>query len=217
MPKRDFQKEVKIIIDKVGRVACDPAIVAEGNDLLLLSEDLGFRTWSKEAFDIPITWLQPVLMAAREEGYFEQKEYCEAINLLVLSGHTYVSLDPSCLMHQARKNDYILTNELTCLLKMVGGPSADLNTNTGVLANFIDMLWQECLNDFKVKRIVSESFNTFVSGRQEDQRHIIGLILNQVRIKRYLMSDHALNWLIGHSIGMPYFNELLQIKRNEQS
>ncbi len=169
MPKCDFKKEVNIIIDKVGRVACDPAIVAEGNDLLLLSEDLGFRTWSKEAFNIPITWLQPVLMVAREKGYFEQNEYCEAINLLVLSGHTYVSLDPNCLMHQARKDKFILTNELICLLKMVGGPSADLNTNTGVLANFIDMLWQECPNDFKIKIIASESFNTFVSGRQEDQ------------------------------------------------
>lgn len=213
MPKKDFSKEIKPTINMAGPLACDPAIVAEGNNLLLLSEDMGFRSWSEVAFNISATWLQPVLICARDEGYLTQNKYCEVINSLVLGGHTYVSLDPHCLIFQASKNNFILTNEFICLLKMVGGASADLTQNTGVLANFIDMLWQKCSDKFKVKRIISESFNSFVNGRQEDYRLIIWLILKKTRMNREIMNDHALNWLIGHSIGMPFFNELMQIKR----
>ena len=28
------------------------------------------------------------------------------------------------------------------------------------------------------------------------------------------MHEHALGWLIGHSIGMPYFDELLQMQKD---
>lgn len=214
MPKNDFSPDVRSIIDMVGHTVCDPAVVADGNDLLLISEDMGFRVWSAATFKIPTTWLQPVLISARNEGHLTVDEYCEAINLLALSGHTYISLDPDCLMHQARKGDFFATKELSRLLETVGGASADLQTNSSVLSIFIDMLWQECSNELKVKRIVSEVFNTFTKGRHEDQRQIIWLILKQIRIKKKLMSEHALSWLIGHSFGIPYFNDLLNTKKN---
>lgn len=212
MPKDDYLKEAKIIIEMVGHSICDPAVVADGNDLLLLSEDMGFRAWSEATFGIPTTWLQTVLVCAQSEGYLALEEYCEAINLLALSGHTYISLDPSCLMNQARKDDFSVTKELSCLLGRVGGASADLNRNSGVLSSFIDMLWQECFDNFKVKRIVSEAYNTFAKGRQEDNRQIVSLILKRIRVNRKIIVEHSLSWLIGHSIGMPDFNELLQIK-----
>lgn len=213
MPKDDFLKETRKIIDMVGHVVCDSAIVAYGNDLLLLSEDMGFRVWSSLNFKIPTTWLQPVLIYARNEGYLTIYEYCEAINLLVLNGHTYISLDAKCLMHQARKDDFFVTSKLSALLGMIGGASADLITNSGVLGAFIDMLLQECYDDLKIKRIVSETFNTFAKGRQEDQRYIVGVILKQIGIKKKLMTEHSLSWLIGHSFGMSHFNDLLQIKK----
>ena len=47
------------------------------------------------------------------------------------------------------------------------------------------------------------------SWRQEDQRQIVLLILEYIRQRKNRMHEHALGWLIGHSIGMPYFDELL--------
>ena len=213
MPKKDFSQETRTILDMVGHVACDPAVAADGNGLLLLSEDMGFRMWSAATFQIPTTWLQPVLILARDEGDLNTEEYCEAVNMLALSGHTYISLDHNCVMHQARKDNFALNNELSRLLGVVGGPMADLTTNSRVLSAFIDALWQACPDELCVKRIVSEGFLAITKGRQEDQREIISLILSQLRTREILMKEHALAWLIGHSIGLPYLDELLQMQR----
>jgi hypothetical protein len=81
------------------------------------------------------------------------------------------------------------------------------------LSAFIDALWQECPDELSVKRIVSEGFVAITTGRQEDHRQIIALILSQIRTKKILMNLHALGWLIGHSIGMPYLDDLLQTQK----
>jgi len=215
MPKKDFSRETKNLIDMVSQAACDPVVAADGNDLLLVSEDLGLRVWATETFKAPTSWLQPILSTARNKGYIEYIEYCEAINMLALSNHTYISLDPRCLMHQARKGNYSLTDELTRLLCVVGGPSADLPTNSGVLSAFIDALWEECADVSKIKIITSEALCAITRGRQEDQRQIIGLFLSQLQSNKRTMSEHTLSWLVGHSIGMPYFDELIQMQKKK--
>lgn len=212
MPKKDFAPKDRPIMSMVGHVAYDPAVTADGNDLLLLSEDMGFRTWTAETFNVPTTWLQPVLMTALNERHLTKDEYCEAINMLVFSGHTYISLDHNCLMHEARKNNFAVTTELSRLLGTIGGASADLRSNTKVISAFLDALWQECTDELKVKRIASEVFYTFPRGRQEDLRLIILSILKQMRIQKMAMYEHALSWLIFNSMGMPYSDELRQLQ-----
>jgi tetratricopeptide (TPR) repeat protein len=214
MPKKDFSEETRRIIDTVGHIACDPAIAADGNGLLLLSEDMGLRTWSTATFQLPSAWLQPVLVLARNEGHINADEYCKAVNTLALNGHTYMSLDHNCLLYQSRESDFAVTSELSRLLGFVGGPMADLVSNSRVLSAFIDALWQECREDLKIKRIASEAFDALTRGRQEDQRLIVLLVLKQIRLRKNLMREHALGWLIGHSIGLPYLDELLQMQKD---
>jgi tetratricopeptide (TPR) repeat protein len=216
IPKKDFSEETRKIINMLRSNVCDPAIAADGNDLLLLSEDMGYRLWSVSTFSVPATWLQPVLITARNEGHLTRAEYCEAINTLALSGHTYISLDNNCLIHQARKNDFTLTTELSRLIDVIGGPSADIYANTSVMGSFIDTLLNGCADDFKVKRIVSEIFTSAIRGRDEDQRMLIVLILMQTHRKKEFLLEHALGWLIGHSLGMSYFNDLLLMQKNKQ-
>jgi PIN domain associated with the TPR-GreAB-C-PIN system len=213
MPQKDFSKEIQTLIDKFGQAVFDPAIAASGNGLLLLSEDMGFRMWSAATFQVSTTWLQPVLMVARAQGHIDQIDYCEAVTMLALSGHTFISLDPSCLLHQVQKANFKSTNELSRLLSLVGGPMADLPSNSRVLSAFIDALWQECPDELSVKRIASEGFVAITTGRQDDQRQIIRLILNQIQRKKILMNEYALGWLIGHSIGLTYIDELLQMQK----
>jgi len=198
----------------VGHIACDPAIAADGNGLLLLSEDMGLRTWSAATFQVPSAWLQPVLILARNEGHINTDEYCKAVNTLALNGHTYTSLDHNCLLYQSRKSNFAVNSELSRLVSFVGGPTADLASNSRVLSEFIDALWQECRDDLTIKRIASEAFDALARGRQEDQRRIVLLVLKQIRLRKNLMRQHALGWLIGHSIGLPYLDELLQMQED---
>lgn len=214
IPKKDFSAETRTILEMVGHVASDPAIAASGNDLLLLSEDMALRHWATATFQVLTSWLQPVLVVAQAMGHINRDEYCEAVNILSLSGHTLMSLDAGCLIHAARKSNFKLASDLSRLLSVIGGPSADMRTNTVVLSAFIDAMWEECSDELSVKRIASEGFAAITTGRQEDQRQIIAVILRQLQRKKTLMNAHALGWLIGHSIGLPYVDDLLQMQRN---
>jgi len=89
--------------------------------------------------------------------------------------------------------------------------------NTGVLSAFIDLIIKECPDELKVKRIVSETFQSIIKGRPEDQRLLIVLIVQQIKTAKNFVDRHALNWLIGHSIGMPYFSDLLRMWDNYRS
>ncbi len=210
MPKKEFSQDTRSIINMVGHVASDPAVAADGNNLLLLSDDMGFRTWASATFKVQAVWLQPILTVARDEGSLPLDDYCDAINMLALSGHTYISLDVNCLMRQARKDNFVLTHGLSRLIRTIGGPSADLRSNSRVMSEFITAVMKESLDILKAKRIVSEVFHSISNGRQEDHRELIVLILKQLKSKKdKIVKEHALSWLIGHSIGMPYFNELL--------
>jgi tetratricopeptide (TPR) repeat protein len=212
IPKFDLSKEDRLMREKLGNVICDIAFAANGNNLIILSEDMGYRKWVSERFNIPAIWLQPVLMIARSEGYITNEKYFEAINQLVYMGHTYVSLDSDCLMYQAQKDNFSVTKNLSQLLEMVGGENADFITNTGVLSDFINKLCGKCYDEFKLGRILGEIFSTFSKGRKEDLRTIVLYITQNVTLKGNFVRKYSLDWLVGHSFGMPYLNDLLNQK-----
>jgi len=51
-----------------------------------------------------------------------------------------------------------MTEELSQLLKAIGGTRADLNTDANVLAKFIDLYWIDDPEFVDVLRIASEAF-----------------------------------------------------------
>ncbi|WP_446011755.1 PIN domain-containing protein [Candidatus Electrothrix sp.] len=208
LPKKDFNHEIRKIIDMFGKDVCDPVIAADGNNLLLLSEDYGLRAWGATTFNISCVWLQPVLIIAKEKGLLPSDNYYEAVNKLALSGHNYIALEAGCLMYQARKDNFEITREVSTLLKMIGGPSADIFSNSTVLSIFLDAVIDKCTDDRKVKRIMGEAFKCFSSGRQEEPSSLIGLIYRKMKHNDLFVSEIFLGWLTGISIGMPYHKKL---------
>jgi hypothetical protein len=208
IPKQEFSNDTRAILQTFGHAACDPAVSADGSGLLLLSDDMGLRLWAHSAFRVPGTWLQPVLMLARQEGVLTEERYFEAINIMAQSGHSYISLEPGSLLHQARKGGFALTSELERLLDAIGGPNADLVRNCGVAAKFLDHVLRECGDEFEAMRIGSQVLASMVKGRMGDQRQIIGLVAGQVKVRRKWFLGHTMAWLVGHSIGLPDFDEI---------
>jgi tetratricopeptide (TPR) repeat protein len=213
MPKRDFSSETRMILQAMHHAAGDPAVSAEGSSLLLLSDDLGLRQWAELTFDIKTTWLQPVLMVARHDGVITPEAYFDATCKLLLSGHTYISLEADALMRQARKDSFELTVELQRLVDAIGGSTADLSTNCGVAAAFLDLVIQECSDELKTMRICSRILESMVRGREYQQRSIVPLITQRLTSKPHWFYEHILEWLIGHSIGTPDFAELLSMQK----
>jgi hypothetical protein len=224
MPKQDFANETRLVVETVGHLACDPAVAAEGSGLLLLSDDLGLRLWSALSFQITSTWLQPVLMIARKEGLLSEDRYFEAINTLALGGHTYTSLEPGSLLYQAQKDGFELTDNLGQLLDLVGGPAADVVTNCGVIAKFLSLAMGEHADSFRITRISSRIFESMTMDRRGDQRLIVALIMKGIpsgegwigrqTSRKGWLGSQALAWLIGHSIGLPDFGELVALQKS---
>jgi len=208
IPKRDFSKDIKFVIDNLKHEVVDPAIAAESNSFLLLSEDMGYRGWACENFEISAAWLQPVLMIAKSRGELSQDEYNEAIISLAISNHTYVSLDKDILYYQAKKDNYELSSNLLKLIHVVGGPNADIVSNCNVMTEFIRLVIINCTDRFKNIRIISAIFESMTRSRNEPLKEIVDFILCSIshRTYRYVFK-HALGWLIGHSIGTPFFVE----------
>lgn len=216
MPKQDFPPETRSVMEIMGHVASDPMVAADGSGMLLLSDDLGLRVWSTLSLGISSTWLQPVLMVARQEGHLSGERYFEAINTLALSGHSYTSLEPGALLHQACKDGLELTDNLRRLIDLVGGPNADLSTNCDVAAEFIDLVIREAkqyFDDFRITRISSQILDAMTKGRENTQQEIVRLVVERTTARRGWLERQALAWLVGHSIGLPEFDDLLALHK----
>ncbi len=213
MPTHELSAEIRAVVEIVGRVASDPAIAAEGTGLLLLSDDMGYRQWATDALKVAVTWLQPVLMVAKDKGLFSEEEYFEAVNLLTLSGHFFTSQEPGSLAYQARKDNFELTEGLRRLVEAIGGPHADVPRNCGVAATFLNQVIEECPEDLKIARIASQVFTSMTNGRMENQRAVVRLVVAGIKKRKDWFLEHATGWLAGHSIGMPDFEELVKLHK----
>jgi hypothetical protein len=207
MTKRDITPEAQKMLNIFGASILDSALASDGNDMLLLSEDMGFRLLSIELFNIATTWIQPILTIALQKSLISNEQYCEKIIKLVLFGHSYISLDANCLMYQVKKDDFKVTKELSSLLEIIGGLRADVYSNSKVLSEFFDLLCQNCYDYSKIQTIISEALLSFTKGRR-DIRPFVWLTIGQMRIKKPFIIEHCTGWIKGHSFGMPYFDNL---------
>lgn len=210
-PKNNLPEEASQMSSLLRDGALDPIIAAEGNDLVLLSEDMGYRNWAESNLGIKSTWLQPVLMQAKHNCQIELDKYHECINSMALNNHTYMALDEKCLFHQLSKDNFIVTEELLKLLEVLGGPKADLSNNSGILASFFDRIWGNCSEHYTGK-LMNISYETFTRGRNEELKDLVFIIVRQCSINKRKVVENALNWLIGQYIGTPNFKEVLALK-----
>ena len=209
IPASDFDNVQRQIINCFERCVTDPAVAAQGNKLLLLSDDMGYRAWA-HGLGAATTWLQPVLMIARDNGHIDEERYAEAILQLAFSDHSYVSLNTHALVFQAHKDQFELTNDLDRLFHLVVGREADLATNLAVMTSFTDACWSETVEPIKVSRLLSGIFCALAKHWPERQLELVAMFVANTREKRHIVRQHAKAWLIGHSIGMPHFLQLTQ-------
>lgn len=205
IPHTDLDVETRTIVSAMGELVSEPAIAADGGGMLLLSDDMGLRLWAQEAFTLSAAWLQPVLMLARHEGHLSATEYYEAINTLVFSGHTFTSLDADAIMHQTRKDQFFLTPKVAQLIGVIGGPSADLNSNCKVASKFINGVLEEADDFQKGMCIMSKVLEAMTDGHFTEHRQIVATIASELTATWWI-TEHLLAWLLGHSIGTQHFD-----------
>lgn len=216
VPQTDLSGQNLKIAEMLGTAARDSVLAAEGNELLLLSEDQGLRQWAVGALEIGTSWLQPVLLLAKDRGLISIEDYTKFIADCLNREFTYVSMDSQTLLTQAKAEGFNGRGTVKRMLEVVGGKNADLETNLGVAATFLDLVFYETRQAHLRDRYASMVLEAFCGPRQDKAIEVIKALTAQVSLRVFSLIDHAFWWLVGRSVGTPNFRQLIEEAKKYQ-
>ena len=152
--------------------------VMAGGSRLLLCEDLVIRHWSREAFGASGVWLQAVLFSAEQAGTMSIKCYAEAVVYLAANRHGYVFVSTPVLLAIFERDDSRDLIQLETVCTYVGGQNAELNSNTKIVADFVNAIWANAqpivwADDFpvdsKTRKATNLMFRTLILDRHNGE------------------------------------------------
>jgi hypothetical protein len=119
----------------------DPAYIAKSESLLLVSDDIRYRQLVSELFGTESTWLQPVLMAAKDEKLLELRQYGEALIALSAAKHGYLAVDRDVLLNIAEHDHTPDMDRLVAVTHFIGAENADFLSSYDVAWGFLSFVW----------------------------------------------------------------------------
>ena len=115
--------------------------IMAGETRILVSEDIAIRHYSQEAFRTKGVWIQAVLLSAVQAGLMSSKSYADAVVYLAEHRHGYVSVNTQVLLSVFKQDLSRDLVQLEALCIYVGGKDAELQSNTKLVADFINTIW----------------------------------------------------------------------------
>lgn len=191
-------------------------MAAEGNGLLLLSEDQGLRQWAAAALEVGSSWLQPVLLLAKDRGLVSIEDYTKFIVDCLDRDFTCVSMDSQTLLTQAKADGFSAQSTVKRMLEVVGGKNADLETNLGVAALFLDLVLQETKQEHVRDRYASLVLEAFSAPRRDETIQMIRALTMQVSLRVFNLIEHAFWWLVARKLGTPDFGQQVEEAKKSQ-
>jgi tetratricopeptide (TPR) repeat protein len=174
----------------------DTILVAEGSNRILICEDFYYRLLSTQDKNDSATWLQPILIVARDQEMLAPEKYDELLFYMLDSNFKYISVDSESLCRVANYKTDLEGKKFNKFAEAIGGASAEIRSHLGVVISFIREMWKEYDPPLKNKAQTSKILECLLRGRANDHREII-LALFQIsaseQFRRYL-----LRWLKGH-------------------
>jgi hypothetical protein len=216
VPRADLEGQDLEISEVLGSSARDSVLAAEGNGFLLLSEDQGLRQWASAALEVGSSWLQPVLLLAKDRGLVSIEDYTKFIVDCLNRDFTYVSMDSQTLLTQAKADGFSGQSTAKRMLEVVGGKNADLETNIGVAALFLDLVFRETKQEHLRNRYASLVLEAFCAPRRGKTIEVIKLLTAQVSIRVFNLIEHAFWWLVGRELGTPNFDQQVEEAKKSQ-
>ncbi|MFO1097892.1 MAG: hypothetical protein U1E81_06350 [Xanthobacteraceae bacterium] len=208
----DLSRDLRSLVARFGSAFIDDAIAAQGAGVILLSEDQSLRALATAEFGIKTTWLQPVLMRARDNGHITQSEYREAIRWLIESRFEFVSVDSDMLIAAISGASAVpLPKVFTTVASRIGGAKADMRSHLGVAFGAIKIFW----NDRNIPDLVkSAAVGSLLENLTKERpiEHVLAILVKAIRFGKSELADlyfnqYVENWRIGHFIVIPKQNE----------
>ncbi len=167
--------------EKLIRIPPDGAFsvgVMAGETRILVSEDLAIRQYSQEAFSTKGVWIQAVLFSAEQAGTISTESYAEATVYLAEHRHGYVSVNAPVLLSVFKRDESRDLNQLEALCTYVGGENADPQSNTKIVADFVNTIWANAQPiiwadnfpiDAKTLKATNLMFRTLILARRDGE------------------------------------------------
>ncbi len=175
----------------------DDAQVASGRNIILLSEDWGYRyitdhEISNEQQKLRSSWIQPVLIKAVQRRLITEEEYYEYVFKLIINKHDFMTV-PWEYLRWGVLNDDIEDKDI---FKAVIRPNTDWNSLYSVTVDFYNSLWKENISTIHKQNITREYLNYFFKNRNIFEAYSLCFLLskkltvNESRrfVEKYLLS-----------------------------
>lgn len=185
--------------EALGQNFIDDMLAAQGSGRLLLCQDRAYRVLAEQFLGVTGSWLQPLLMLARDKNVLHDEEYNKAITTLVDLGDQFISIDSGLLLSAARHEENPL-DRFGLVVGRLGGKHANILSHIEVAVNFLGVVWSEQPQKLATAKQTSMLLENLLRG-QSDWRVVIGTLrlLFIVRFGRNTKLDrHISLWLRGH-------------------
>ena len=194
---RQLPPQIRKLSGVFDRKFFDTILAADGSNRLLLCEDYAYRMIGAQEFRLESSWLQPVLMAARNQNMLMTDKYFKTITNMIDGSHRFISIDAQTLLWIAKDENDPDGQKFAKVAEALGGPDADIASHIRVAANFFTEIWREGDPSLQYQAQTGKILECLMRGQSKTFMTIIEklrlLPLRNKGFARYLSG-----WLQGH-------------------
>jgi hypothetical protein len=180
----------------------DSIVLAMQAGVLLITDDLPSRKFSRLVGGGDGAWLQQVFAVALAQHYIDPDTYIRWLARLVDAGHSYIGVSGSTLAHALRMEaeaGQAPGHLFEALIKVIGGRNADPRSHIFACLVFLRDLWSDDSTLVYREPVTGLLLRRLICERFEDQGAILGSLLQCVQALPQLV-DYIHGWMRGHFI-----------------
>jgi tetratricopeptide (TPR) repeat protein len=203
--KRDLGGDIRELVQRFGSGFVDELQAAQGSGILFVSEDNALRLVGQSEFGVSVTWLQPILMKAKNGGLLPELDYTKAVVTMIDAKFHFITIDAEDIERTvAELRETALPKDFRILTSRLGGKAADLRSHVAVALKALILIWPSRTIPHVAKlAIVGELLTNLVKERPIPEiRQILGEFVRfgQGTLKDFDLSQYIIDWCRGHFI-----------------
>lgn len=195
------------IAQAFGPQILDPAYLA--GDRLLLSEDRYYRDAVAQMQGVSSTWLQPILMWARDHDHLSTEDYARYMVKLAWRRHGHLGIDAVTLRIILREDDSDHLSDFSALCRYLGGPHAEMISHVSIVVRFINSVWADTgLSQLRAMKATSVLLEAMTKERSRPWAQVLAVLRLALEARP---ARFAWKWAQGH------FLPIEELKAAEQN
>lgn len=165
------------------------ALIAVEHSMVLISDDIAYRSLSKSLWGVPGAWLQAVFMFARSSGLVDIKWYAELSAGLARFRHGFVAIEAAMLSATLPVSGTVKDSNFQHLSAYIGTKSADFVSHLQVTVEFLSSVWRRPtigLTEMSATGLILEQLTRFTGKTGDDVISWLGAQVPDFRFRDYL-------------------------------